>query len=226
MHDNNMRAPRARLVRHLAPRPPRRYRQEARARQTSANTDRIVAATLTLVKAARRVSHVTLDDIARQSGLTVRTLLRRFGSRDRLLETAFARLKDEIKSLRVPTAPGDIDAAVRSLLDQYERMGDMNIRALEEEDQLPLIHRMLQYARASHREWLRHVFGPLLATLDPAEHDQRINALYAATDIYLWKLLRRDLALDLTQTTDIVGRLVRGALANTQSSPVHVHTEG
>src|SRR5690348_15008522 len=133
MHDINMKVRTA--SRHLARiRRPRPYRQESRARQTSVNTDRIVAAAVGLIKRARRVSHITLENVARDSGLTVRTMLRRFGSRDGLLEAAFVRLTEEIKSLRPPTPPGDVDAALAALVQQYEQIGDMNIRALEEED--------------------------------------------------------------------------------------------
>ena len=39
-------------------------------------------------------------------------------------------------------------------------------------------------------------------------------ALLAATDVYVWKLLRRDLCLDRKASESAVGRLVRGALVN------------
>src|SRR5436309_291396 len=90
-------------------RSPRAYRQELRARQTDANTARIVDAALALIAAAPRVSQITLEDVARESGLTVRTILRRFGSRDHALEAAFVRLKQEFGRMRVPTAAGDLE---------------------------------------------------------------------------------------------------------------------
>src|SRR6516162_4480043 len=109
---------------------PRAYRQNRRARQADANTARIVAAAAALIRTAPRVADITLDEIARESEVTVRTILRRFGSRDGMLEAAFVRLKTEIGALRQPTWPGDVDAALTSLLDQYEQMADFNIRAL------------------------------------------------------------------------------------------------
>jgi AcrR family transcriptional regulator len=191
---------------------PRPYRQALRAQQTLANTETIVGATVALIKRARRVGDVTLEDIARESGLTVRSVLRRFGSRDRVFEAAFLRLKEEFGALRVATPPGDIDAAIRSLMDQYERMGMVNIRGLREEEDMPLLHRVLDEARGFHRDWLCHVFGPHLARLSPAERERRLTALYAATDIYLWKLLRRDLKCDRRSTAETLKRLVRGVL--------------
>jgi AcrR family transcriptional regulator len=194
-------------------RPPRAYRQEKRAHQADANTERIVAACVRLIKSVRRMPEITLDDMARESGVTVRTVLRRFGSRDGAFEAAFSRLESEIKSLRRPTPPGDVDAAVASLVDQYEQMGDLNIRALEAEDQLPLVHRGLETGRRAHREWLAEIFAPCLARRSPHEKARRLVALYAATDIYVWKLLRRDLKFDREVTRDAVCRMVRGVLA-------------
>jgi hypothetical protein len=89
----------------------------------------------------------------------------------------------------------------------------VNIRALEQEHQLPLLHRSLTGARRSHREWLEHIFQPQLEGLPPRERASRLPALYAATDIYLWKLLRRDLKLDRRETEDALCRLVHGVLA-------------
>jgi len=195
----------------------RPYRQDARAQQTQANTDRIVRTAIALVKKTRRTADITLDDVSRDSGVTVRTILRRFASRDGVLEAAFAELKKEIQGYRVPTPPGDVAAAVRSLLDQYERIGDLNIRALEQEHQLPLLHRALTGARGAHREWLEHIFRPQLELLPPRQRDPRITALYAATDIYLWKLLRRDLKLERPETEAAFLRLVQGVLAPDES---------
>jgi len=189
------------------------YRQQLRAQQADANTDRIVAAGVTLIKTSRRLADVTLDDVARASGVTVRTILRRFGSRDGVLEAAFLPLKTEVKSLRVETSPGDVEAAITSVLDQYEQIGDFNIRALEAEDQLALVHRGLELGRQSHREWLEFAFAPQLEALRGREREARLVALYAATDIYLWKLLRRDLKRSREETHDTMCRLVRGVLS-------------
>ena len=196
----------------------RTYRQDVRAQQTRANADRIVSTAVSLVKKTRRTADITLDDMSRDSGVTVRTILRRFGSRDGVLEAAFGEIKKEFQGYRVPTTPGDVDAAVRTLLDQYERIGDLNMRALEQEHQLPLLHRALTEARRSHRVWLEHIFRPQLDSLSPQQRERRLTALYAATDVYLWKLLRRDLKLDRRETEEAFLRLVHGALTPEQLS--------
>jgi hypothetical protein len=43
--------------------------------------------------------------------------------------------------------------------------------------------------------------------------------LYAATDVYVWKLLRRDLRTSLAETTRVMERLVLGALADPGAAP-------
>jgi len=179
---------RDRLGRRPTPRP---YRQQLRAQQSDANVERIVNAGVTLIK----------------------TSLRRFGSRDGVLEAAFQPLKYEVTSLRVETPPGDVEAAITSVLDQYEQIGDFNIRALEAEDQMALVHRGLELGRQSHREWLEFAFAPQLDGLRGHEREARLVALYAATDIYVWKLLRRDLKRSREETLDTMCRLVRGVLS-------------
>jgi AcrR family transcriptional regulator len=191
----------------------RPYRQDVRARQARDNTDRIIQSGARLIKATR-CTEITLDDVSRESGLTVRTILRRFGSREGVLEAAFAHIKVEFEGLRAPTPPGDVDGALTSLLNQYERIGDLNIRALEQEGQLPLLHRALTEGRRVHRGWLEHVFAPNLTALSRDERERRLTALYAATDVYVWKLLRRDLNLDRQHTAQAFRRLVYGVLAS------------
>src|SRR5262245_2509102 len=188
----------------------RSYIQAARAEQTEANAQSIVEAALSLIHSVRRLSEITLEDVALQSGLTVRTILRRFGSRDGVLEAAFAQLSQKFKRDRPPTTPGDVNAALASLLQQYEQDGDLNIKALDQEDEHPLLHEMMEYGRAQHRAWLVEVFGPHLTHLTGAQREQRVTELYAATDVYLWKLFRRDLRLGKQETADAFRHLVLG----------------
>jgi hypothetical protein len=129
-----------------------------------------------------------------------------------VLEAAFAQLARQIVRDRPVTPPGDIDAALAALLHQYERDGDLNIKALDQESELPLLHKMMERGRMGHRAWLRRTFGPYLTHLDSAARKQRINELYAATDVYLWKLLRRDLNVGKQQTADAFRHLVLGVI--------------
>ena len=129
------------------------------------------------------------------------------------MEAAFLEVGRQIESARRQTPAGDIDAALAALLAQYEVEGDLNARVVAEEHEIPILHRLLQYARKSHRQWLTMVFGPALAHLPAAQRQQRITALYAATEVQLWKVLRRDLHQSAQQTAAIFHQLVRGVLS-------------
>ncbi len=47
---------------------------------------------------------------------------------------------------------------------------------------------------------------------DPDARARAVNALHAATDVYTWKLLRRDLRLERGETERTMADLVRGVL--------------
>ena len=65
--------------------------------------------------------------------MTVKTVLRHFGSRDGLIEAAWSQAYDEVMAERVPP-PGDPDAALRVLIAHYERRGEMVLAMLAEEN--------------------------------------------------------------------------------------------
>src|SRR5690242_13484039 len=99
----------------------RAYQQTARAEQTTANGLRMVDATVALLESTPRVQDVTLEAVAARAGVAVRTILRRFGSRDGLLDAAFHRMAQHIGANRPLPESGDVDRAAESLTAQYER---------------------------------------------------------------------------------------------------------
>lgn len=195
------------------PRKAREYQQAARAEQTRANAQHVLEAAVKQLRTAPRVAEVTLDAIAADAGVTVRTILRQFGSKDGIMEAAFMEVGRQIESHRPATAPGDVDAALSALLGQYEVEGDLNARVVAEEHEIPFLHKLLEHARASHRGWLVEVFTPRLSHLPQKEQAQRITALYAATEVQLWKVLRRDLHQSAKETAVVFHQLVRGVLS-------------
>ena len=58
------------------------------------------------------------------------------------------------------------------------------------------------------------MFGDRLPTT-PAARKRAVHALHAATDVYTWKLLRRDLGLSRTETEKTMADLVVGVLEGT-----------
>jgi AcrR family transcriptional regulator len=186
----------------------RAYQQTARAEQTTANSERMVAAAVELLETTPRVREVTLDAVAARAEVTVRTILRRFGSRDGLLDAAFRRMADDLRANRPLPQAGDVDGAVKSLTAQYERFGDFVLKMLEQEHDLPVLGDLVAFGRSQHRAWLEQVFAPQLASLDADERKRRVIELYAATDVYLWKLFRQDFRLTRKQTDEAFRNLI------------------
>jgi AcrR family transcriptional regulator len=169
----------------------RPYRMTARAESAAATGERILDAA---VEVFWELPHeaITLDEVARRAGVTVQTVIRRFGGRDGLFAAAAARETERVRDQRYQATAGDLRGAVRVLVDHYEEMGDRIMRLLAEEDRIPELRTITDGGRAFHREWCARVFAPSSA--------RRLAQLVAICDVYTWKLLRRDAELGRRET--------------------------
>lgn len=195
-----------------ASRPKRAYHQGARARAAEATAERILDAF------QRRISddwfdQITLEQIARDAEVTVPTVVRRFGSKDGLLDAVQQRLAGEIKTRR-KIAPGDVAGAIAVLVEDYDATGDLVMRALSQEERHPPFKVMADIGRAYHRAWIDHVFTPWLDPLLPAARQARLDALVIATDLYVWKLARRDMGRSRDETHSLIRTLVAGIIGS------------
>jgi hypothetical protein len=93
-------------------------------------------------------------------------------------------------------------------MDDYERTGDFTVRTLAEEGRVAAVEPGLARGRRGHEDWVAHVFGAALAGLRGAARGRRLAQLVAITDVYTWKLLRRDKGLSRDQTVLAVRELV------------------
>jgi AcrR family transcriptional regulator len=181
----------------------------------SARAEAAAATGERLVKAAYRrfttqpYDEVRLRDIAADAGVTVQTLHHRFGSKDDLLGAAY-RWWGEKETLRRDAAPvGDVAGAVGNVFDHYEAHGDAILRMLAQEDRVPAIREMTDLGREYHREWTRRVFAPLLEELPRGpRRERRLNALVVATDVLVWRLLRRDMKLSRREAERTVASVI------------------
>ncbi len=67
---------------------------------------------------------------------------------------------------------------------------------------------MTDPGRALHRDWVEGVFRYLLPVAGSA-HDELVDLLVVATDVYTWKLLRLDRGLDRRRTEERIRTLTR-----------------
>ena len=160
----------------------------------------------------RPYDQVTLDAVAAAAGVSRQTILRHFGSKDELALAVVAWQRPIEEDARAAD-PGDIATAVRRLVDRYESMGDANVRLLELEGRVPPVDHLLAEARASHRGWIERTFAPWVSACRGARREELVLALYAATDVTVWKLLRRDLDGSRARVQTIIHQLVDGLLA-------------
>ena len=188
----------------------RPYRMVTRAEQHARVRKRILDAMKEAIT-TKSFTSITLADIAADAGVSVPTVHNHFSSKESLFLAAMEELGPAVLELRGDPGPGDIPAIVRGLVRAYERYGDANWRLLPLQAESPAVADALEAGRAGHRAWLEEVFGPLLPT-PPSERRRTIDALYAATDVGTWKLLRRDLGCSVRRTTAALDLLVRGAL--------------
>jgi len=184
----------------------RPYHQTARAAATDDTRRRIVAA----FEAALRVQwmdDITLDQIAAAAGTTRQTVIRLFGGKEGLLVAFSENLAKEIAGRRaLPDRATPLQAA-RVVIADYEVDGDFIVRALAQEERHPVLKVWLSFGRAEHRRWVSETFAHAL----PADHttrQARVTQLVVATDVYTWKLLRRDFQMSVDATEALIAGLI------------------
>jgi AcrR family transcriptional regulator len=151
---------------------------------------------------------LTLDEVAAQAGVTVQTVLRRFGSKDGLIQAAGEILQQQVTSQRGQAPVGDVEGAVNNLIDHYEATGDVVIRTLAQEDRHEVLRAFAETGRAFHRAWVETTFAPFLEGRSADGRDELIITLVAVTDVYVWKLLRRDMRHEREQVERRVADMV------------------
>ncbi len=188
----------------------RAYNMSKRA-ESAARTERAIFEAAAKLWQERPFVEITLDAIAELAGVSVRTVIRRYGSKEGLYEIGIQNQTRDMPAEREKAKVGDIDSAVESLLVDYEAFGDGMLRLLAVEEQLSAAKQVLKAGRLYHREWCERIFAPFLKDqADTPSYEERLNAFVAASDIYVWKLLRKDLACDLDHCKTVMKRLLKG----------------
>jgi AcrR family transcriptional regulator len=192
----------------------RPYRMRARAEAAAETGQRILEAVIELHR-ERFFDQVSLEDIAERAGVTVQTVIRRFGSKERLIEAAAEEGKRQVIRQRDRAPVGDVEGAVNNLVDHYEEWGDTALRLLAQEERVAAFRSITDAGRASHYEWVERVFAPFLAKRTGEERQRLLAELIAICDVYFWKLLRRDLGLSREQTELAIRETIRALKGET-----------
>jgi AcrR family transcriptional regulator len=160
---------------------------------------------------------VTLRDIAADAGVALQTLVNHFGNKEALFGAAADRISDTISTLRWAVAVGDVESAATTLVDDYDETGDFTLRTLAIEERVPVVRPLLAVGRRGHQEWVEHVFAAALTGLRGVDRKRRVAQLVVATDVFTWRLLRRDKELSRDQTITAIRELIEA---------LHTHTGG
>lgn len=184
----------------------------ARAEHAEQTAARVIDAAIELWR-ERPYDEFTLQDVADRAGVAVSTVTRRFSSKEGLAEAILTSDRVGTQRNRDAVAAGDVAGAVRMITQDYEVNGDAVIRMLALEHRFEMVDRVLTAGRAAHLSWVERVFSTEL-TGSPESRRRQILELVVATDVYTWKLLRRDMQLDQTNVqkvvADLCGRVIGG----------------
>ena len=185
----------------------RTYRMRARAEAAERLSADIVDAAFELWL-EKPYDEITLQEVADRSEVSLSTVMRRFGSKEGLLETIVKTDKLGEVALRDSVAAGDVDAALRILSDGYERLGDAVMRNIALEERFPAVAEWVELGREYHREWIGRVFAQWLPASGHRDYRRRRAQFIVATDLYTWKILRRDQGLSKPETRRAMRELV------------------
>ncbi|GGH92712.1 TetR/AcrR family transcriptional regulator [Arthrobacter liuii] len=178
---------------------PRAYDSRKRASSAAETGRRILQATEDLFLEGP-LAGVTLSAVAARAGVTVQTVIRRFGDRASLIDACAQAASGRVGSQRNAAPPGDVPAAIDNLLEHYETTAALALKLLAEEQTSPVLADITAGGRRLHRQWCGRVFAPFLDPLNGSpDHDRRLAQFVALCDVYTWKLLRLDAGLSRDQ---------------------------
>lgn len=190
----------------------RPYVQTARARAAEETGERILDAAYDRFLSAP-FDEVTLDQISGDAGVTVQTVIRRFGSKDGIVRAVATRVNTRVLAQRGEAPVGDVRGAVANLVEHYECEGDMALHLLRQEHRVPAFAEITQEGKQFHADWCARVFAPRLDGLAAVDYQRRLSQVVAVCDVYTWYLLRRQRGLPRRQTELALTELLEGVLS-------------
>jgi AcrR family transcriptional regulator len=177
------------------------YNMELRAAAAEATRERILMAAAE-VFLDRWYDDVTLAELAQRAGVSGQTVINHYGGKEQLATAAYEYLSKQITLRRYTPEPGDVNGAVEALVEDYEITGDGVMRMLALEEKVATLGPLLARGRRGHRDWVETMF----------QAPELVPELIVATDVYAWKLLRRDQGLGREETAAAIRHMVQAIL--------------
>ena|SRR5579864_2269209 len=172
-------------------RPPRRYSMERRSAKVEATKTRVRTAATALY--AAHPEHFALKTVAEQAGTSVQTVLRIYGSKAALVASLLETSRGP--SRRPGSLPEHIETAIRARYSEYEKNADVLNQTPSDSRRDPSQAKQLETTRQAHRVWVEKIFAGALGTQASLAEQARLFGLIVATDVTVWRLLRRDFGL-------------------------------
>ena len=179
---------------------PRAYRMTTRAAAAERTGERIIDAMLHRY-AEVPYDRIRLEDVAADAGVTVQTVIRRFGTKHGLLAATVQREFSALAADRAAAMGEHPEDTVHSLVRYYEKHGTLILKLYAEAGQAPGVPELAARARAYHVSWCREAFSEALGHHhDGPTRERRLAQSVAICDATTWRILRFDGHLSPEQT--------------------------
>jgi AcrR family transcriptional regulator len=185
----------------------------ARAQAAEQTGHRIVDAMLERFSVAP-YDQIRLEDVAADAGVTVQTVLRRFGSKSGVMGAVVRRELGAIAAARSAADTSQPRHTIAELVVHYERYGALILKAYSEAPYIDGLVELVGAGRKHHLNWCRDAFAEHLdPDLDRATRTRRLAQLTVICDATTWRILREDLGLSPTQTRAALTEMAAPLLA-------------
>lgn len=190
----------------------RSYRQTARAAAAEQRTEAILEAALDLFLEVP-YAELTLAAIADRAGVGLQTVLRRFGSKEGLVEATGAWIGPQVAAHLGPAADPDPSTVAHLLAAHYERWGRAIGQTNRQEASSPALAANAASGRRAHREWIAATYAETLAPHRGAARQQLLAQLVAVTDFETWQTLTVHCGLTPARARTAMAELIAATLS-------------
>jgi AcrR family transcriptional regulator len=161
---------------------------------------------------------IRLEDVSAGAGVTVQTIIRRFGGKPGLMTAVVERELGRIAAAREAAGRASTRETIAALVAHYERYGALIVKMYSEAPLVPGLAELAARGRAYHVDWCRRTFDRLLDPgLDDVTRSIRLAQVVAMCDATTWRILRYDGGLTPAATVRALSELLEPLLGGDPS---------